>query len=148
MGRAGRFIAELVDETSRCSDGRVALGWMLARLQRIIPCESAIFVPAAFDRPVALNREPRHQLIFEHIRRNQPRVLAGLDKARPLALYRDNEVFTSSERRNLAFYAEVVRPQGITSQLVARLQFRGQPAGVLYLCRHDRVRPFASAQEE
>lgn len=52
---------------------------------------------------------------------------------------------SSSERRNLPFYADIIRPQGITSQLVIAIDFHGGRRGTIHLCRHGPVSRIGSS---
>ena len=60
-------------------------------------------------------------------------------------MYVDTDVYSSSERRNLPFYADIIRPQGITSQLVIAIEFHGLRRGTIHLCRHGPVRGIGSS---
>jgi DNA-binding CsgD family transcriptional regulator len=51
-------------------------------------------------------------------------------------LFVDTETYSAGERDRLRFFAEIVRPQGISSLLIAQMSFRGQVCGLLVLMRH------------
>ncbi|MBI4510405.1 MAG: hypothetical protein HY698_12280 [Deltaproteobacteria bacterium] len=63
-----------------------------------------------------------------------------LDKGRRTAMrnggvYIDTEVFSPTERKSLAFYRDIIQPQGIGSQLALYLMLRRRMFGVVHLCR-------------
>jgi DNA-binding CsgD family transcriptional regulator len=134
------FAAELLEEAQRCSGVESFRRWALERLQVDTPFDSAAFpsFPLA-GPPVHLHKEQ-----FLHLHRllilDPLRYRGGMDKGTRVAeqqgAYLDTEVFTSGERRELPFYADVVRPQGVTSMIVGKVSFRGQVHGNIYLCRH------------
>jgi DNA-binding CsgD family transcriptional regulator len=147
-GDAG-LLGELVELVDACGDLGGFRRGVLDLVARRLPYESAIFIDDALRQPpTAVNKEQFLGLV-RNVQIDPGRYRAGLAKAANAlvagrGVYLDTEVFTTGERRNLPFYAEIVRPQRIRNQLVAHLQFRGAPAGILYLCRHGAVAPFRS----
>jgi DNA-binding CsgD family transcriptional regulator len=59
--------------------------------------------------------------------------------------YIDTEVYSARDRDRLPLYRELLRPAGMTSQIVALLRCAGRLNGALHLNRHDRGRPFRPA---
>src|SRR5262249_11917842 len=45
-------------------------------------------------------------------------------------------------------FAEIIRPQGISSQLVAHVSFQRRTTCILHLCRHGRTQPFRPRDQE
>jgi DNA-binding CsgD family transcriptional regulator len=54
-------------------------------------------------------------------------------------IYVDVEVFSPRERRQMRFFADVLGPDRIRSQIVATVHFAGRPSGVIHLNRDGRV---------
>ncbi len=54
----------------------------------------------------------------------------------------DTEIYDARERDRLPFFAEVARPQGVSSFLVAQVRFRRQVCCVLTLLRYGRCSSF------
>lgn len=52
--------------------------------------------------------------------------------------YLDHDVYSLRDRSTLAFFSEIVRPQRITSQIIARPAFRGRVQGALHIERIGR----------
>jgi DNA-binding CsgD family transcriptional regulator len=120
-------------------------------LAAVLPGDSAILVPRPLDAsgPVALNRDPSHRRIYRRLLVDAPRLTAGMEKgataaARGRDAYLDTEVFSLAERNHLPFYAEVVRPQNISSQIVSWVSFRRNCSALLFVCRHGRATPFGA----
>jgi DNA-binding CsgD family transcriptional regulator len=145
LGLVARFTGELTELATQCEDPRDLARWTLERVSKVVPCDSALYMPMPFGPkgPVAINRETNYRQLYGLLRRDPERMLSGLQRGPSLGTYLDHEAYTARERRELPLYAEIIRPQGITSQLVAHLSFGGQPLGVMYVCRHGRSRPFA-----
>jgi hypothetical protein len=59
--------------------------------------------------------------------------------------YIDTEVYSSRDRDRLRLFAELLRPAGIASQLVALVRRGGRVVGVVHLNRHGRSRPFGAS---
>lgn len=115
---------------------------MIERLAQRVGCDSAILVPAVERRlpPSAVNKGPflkLHRLYYEQPQRYTAGLVKGRLAAAKLGAFIDTDVYSSSERRELPFYADIVRPQRITSQIVATLGFRGASSAAIHLCRHD-----------
>jgi DNA-binding CsgD family transcriptional regulator len=144
--RLERVIPQLLELAAAAPDVRSFRRGALAHLARTIGCESAIYLSYPDDdRATDFNKGG-----FIHLHRRlliDPRTYAaGLRKGRAatdtLGAYVDNDVYTAMERRNLPFYAEMIRPQGITSQLIGAVRFRGERIGTVHLCRHGRSERF------
>jgi DNA-binding CsgD family transcriptional regulator len=117
-----------------------------------LPFDSAIALPERSDvgMPTSINKDPR---IIKHYLEERERYQPDLRKGRLAALasngaFLDTEVYSYDERLNLPFFAEIIRPQGITSQLVAHVRFQNRMTCVLHLCRHDRRVPFRPRDRE
>jgi DNA-binding CsgD family transcriptional regulator len=139
------FAGALVEMARSCADASAVRDWTLAQLTRLVPFDSAIFVgPRLGDTPSTVNKaEFRH--LYWNYARNPERYRRGLAKGWRAAqtlggAYIDTDVFSAAERRNLPLYAEMMQPQNIASQIVARPLFHGRSIGLLYLCRHGTGR--------
>lgn len=142
-----RAVSELAAEAQTLPDPARFPELLLTRLQPVLGFDSALCMALGPRKPVAhLNKAPYLRLIQKVI--HMPALFdADLQRGRTAGLqgdgaYLDEEVFTASERRERPFFAEVIRPQGITSQLVGYLRFRDQPLAALHFCRHGRSRGF------
>lgn len=142
-GGSRTVIGDLVERATAAPPKQLH-GVMLAWLSERVGCDSAIFVPT-LDRK--LRPVERNKGAFIHLHRlyevDPQRYLPGLRKSRAALgrdrMYVDTDVYSSSERRNLPFYADIIRPQGITSQLVIAIDFHGRRRGTIHLCRHRPV---------
>jgi DNA-binding CsgD family transcriptional regulator len=145
MGEEDRFAGALAEMARSCSDTTVLRRWTLAQIAALLPIDSAIFLsPRLREAPSSINKEEFHKLYWNYAR-DPERYRRGLEKGRWAAqalggAYIDTEVFSAAERRELPLYAEMVRPQGINCQIVARPMFHGRSTGLLYLCRHGTGR--------
>lgn len=135
------FIGALT-EAARSTSGPGALRQStLAQIAGLLPFDSAIFLsPRLAEAPSSVNKDEFRKLYWNYAR-DPDHYRRGLAKGRRAAqalggAYLDTEVFSAEERRNLPLYAEMIRPQGITSQIVAWPMFHGQSTGLLFLCRH------------
>lgn len=140
-----RFAGALTEKARSCSDSSALRQWTLAQIAGLLPFDSAIFLsPRLAEAPSMVNKaEFRH--LYWNYARNPERYRRGLAKGARAAgalggAYLDTDVFSASERRNLPLYVEMVRPQGIASQIVARPTFHGRSIGLVYLCRHGTGR--------
>jgi DNA-binding CsgD family transcriptional regulator len=147
-----RLVGELVERVSASSPS-AAPGALLAWLSECVGCGSSIFIPAPDRRipPTEHNKEGFTHLSKRYVDeadRYQPDLVKCGQMIRKDGIYIDNDVFTSNERRELAFYAEIIRPQGISSQLIIGTYFHGTYRGAFYLSRHGPVTRFRSSTVE
>src|SRR5262249_60579577 len=98
---------------------------VLIHLARVVPFDSAILLRSRPDvgQPASVNKDPR---FIAHYLAERARYEPDLRIGRQAAYegggaYIDTEAYTFAERRNLPFFAEIIRPQGITSQLAAHV---------------------------
>lgn len=147
MGSEDRFAGALVEIARSCADTSEVRQWTLAQLTRLVPFDSAIFFspPRLCDAPSTINKGEESRKLYGNYARNQERYHQGLAKGFHAAQSLggaciDTDVFSADERRNLPFYAELVQPQGIASQICAPLTFHGRWTGQLNLCRHGTGR--------
>jgi DNA-binding CsgD family transcriptional regulator len=150
------FANEII-AASRCLSGPHSFrSWALARLRKFAAYDTAIYVPLSHPAggPAVVNRDRAQYLRYYGLFLERPaHYLPGLEKGRIAAeagggAYVDTEVYTSSERDALPFFADIVRPQGISSQLVVAVDFHRRSRASIHLCRHGRVRPFAREDGE
>lgn len=146
-GRASRsLIGELVERTASLRPGDIC-GAMLDWLSADVGCDSVIFVPALDRRmrPVERNKQAfihLHELYAREPQRYRPGMRKGHAALAHDRAYIDNDVYSSSERRELPFYADIIRPQRISSQLILALDFHGRRRATIHLCRHGPVQRF------
>ncbi len=119
------------------------LDWLTAS----IGCDSALFMPAPDRkiRPVERNKGAFVQRFLDGAQRYQTCLKKSIGALKRDGLFVDVDVYSNDERENLPFYAEVIRPQGISSQLVMGIWFQRRHRGTLHLCRHGLVSPFRSS---
>ncbi len=147
------FIGELVDVSTGAAGEPELTRWILGNLSTYVPFESAIYLPLPHRPapPIALNRDRKYLELYKHLLRDYARITTGQEKGQIAAAktgsYRDSEVFSAKERRELPLFAEIIRPQGISSQLVSHVTFRGERCGIMYLSRHGRTRAFSAKDE-
>lgn len=126
--------------------------WALDRIARELPFDSALFMsPRLAVSPATVNKDAYRHLYWRYARDPAP-YRRGMERGDLAAVrdgaYLDTEVFSVAERERLQLYVDMVRPQGIRSQLVAHPRFHHQRVGVLYLCRHERVGAFRPRDRE
>lgn len=124
----------------------VVLDWLIGQ----VGCDSAIFVPALDRklRPVERNKGAflhLHGLYARDPKRYQPGLQRGHAALGRDRLYVDLDVYSSRERSELPFYADIVRPQRISSQLVIAVDFHGCRRATIHLCRHGAALRFGSS---
>jgi DNA-binding CsgD family transcriptional regulator len=121
---------------------------ILSGLRTITGWDSAIFIPhrSRNERPTQVNKEQ-----FVHLTKDlhKQRFASDIERGRVLSLsrgglYLDSEVYSAAERRNLPFFAEIMRPQGITSRICINLEFGGVQTGTVHVCRHSQVGQFST----
>jgi DNA-binding CsgD family transcriptional regulator len=142
-GGVGRILSLAQD----CGDEQSFLAAALAELARAVSLDSALLALSPGDpRPAEINKReflPLMKLMVNHPERYLPGLAKGRDAAARFGAYLDSEVYSSVERRELAFFRDILGPQRVTSQIVASVRFRGQQTALLHLCRHDRGKPFS-----
>jgi DNA-binding CsgD family transcriptional regulator len=145
-------VGELVERVSESTPG-AAPGTLLTWLSTCVGCDSSVFMPAPDRRiaPTEYNKQGfSHlaQLYVDEAPRYQRSLIKCARVIRKDGIYVDNDVYSSSERRELPFYADIIRPQGITSQLIIGIYFHGVYRGAFYLSRHGPVTRFRSTMVE
>jgi DNA-binding CsgD family transcriptional regulator len=140
------IISEVLSDAQECTDAAAFRTRVLEHVGRLLPFDSAILLPTRDDvgRPASIGKDRR--LIRQFLAERQ-RYESDLQKGRVAArarggAYIDTEVYTLGERSNLPFFVEIIRPQGISSQLAAHVRFHQRMTCVLHLCRHGTSRPF------
>lgn len=107
--------------------------------------DTAIFVPL-WPRPAlptAIDK-PDHLKYFQLFVANRDHYAPSLRKATAcsatLHAYIDTEIYTAAERERLPFFADIIRPQRIGSQLVLYPRVFGRPVASVHLERYGRSR--------
>ena len=152
MTRAGshQLVAELVEEAHSVADPLRFPKRALDRLQAALGFDSAMMMGLSQPRrPLAmLNKEP-YRPYLRRYQQESSRYDADLLRTKQAAkegrgAFIDREVYSGAELRELPFFAEITRPQGISSQLIGILELRGEPLAKLHLCRHGRGKGFSA----
>jgi len=104
----------------------------LVELQRVLPYDIGSFAPLG---PELLLRSPES---FRKYVVHADELGEGMEKGRTQAalqdgIFIDTEVYTRAQRDKMPFFKEVLRPLGVTSQVVAAVHFRGRPSGLIHL---------------
>jgi len=135
-------------------DGAPAFrSWTLRQLRDVASFDSAAYVPLTHfaDGPTVVNRDRGEVLGYcrryaERPAHYQPGLTKGCDASRANGgAYVDTDVYTPQERDSLPFFADIIRPQGITSQVVVSVCFQRRSRCSIHLCRHGRSPPFCRA---
>jgi DNA-binding CsgD family transcriptional regulator len=147
--RVERF---LVAQALEVADPRAARLRTLELLKSVAPFDSAIFLcgPNLGALPVSINKPQVGHFHGQYLARRD-HYWTELAPARAVAdkhggVYIDTSVFSANERGRLSFFQEIIRPQGITSQVAMRLEFRGRMVGLIHLCRNARGRGFGQRE--
>lgn len=152
MAVAGSIISDIVSDAQACADSNELRRRVLARLGGPFAFDSAIVLPVRPDigQPASVGKE--RKVISQFLAQRERYELdtqKGWQAARASGgAFIDTEVYSLQERLNLPFFAEIIRPQGITSQLVAHITFQQRKTCIIHLCRHGRSRPFRSRDLE
>lgn len=130
---------------------------VLELLDQVAPSETAMFLPLSRHgiarSPVARNKPlaalARHGLYTADPTRYAEWALRSREMtSAQRGAYRDAEAFSREYRERCLFYAEIVRPQGITNQIVAAVTFRGARTGSIHLERHGPAPDFTERELE
>ena len=144
-------------DASACPDGSSLRAQVLAVLSAVAPCESALFLPLTphgiMRPPVGRNRTPADVAHYRLYAMNPTRYADWTQRSRDFnavhrGAYRDTEVFSAKYRDGSPFYADIIRPQGISEQIVAFVTFRDAPTGAIHLCRHGRASRFTDREAD
>ena len=103
-----------------------------AVLAELVGCESAHLM--TLDERYS-QTAPEYMRLFTDNSRYSVPMLSAMHHVRHLGAFIDTEVIAPRERDRLAFYQEVLRPMGVSSQIVQLVRFRGQTLGVLHCNR-------------
>jgi RNA polymerase sigma factor (sigma-70 family) len=144
-------------DAGACPGADALRAHVLHILQEAAPSESAIFVPLSqygiARPPVARNKSPagtaRHRLYAaDPVRYAEWALRSRAITTAQRGAYRDSEAFPQTYRDKCLFYGEIVRPQGITKQIVAAVTFRGARTGSIHLERYGRDPDFSELELE
>jgi len=149
---AASIIARIVTDAQDCANAAELRSVVLLHLGRFVPFESAIILPTRPDvgAPASIGKDRK---FISQFLASRARYQPDLQKGRQAAslgrgVFLDTDVYTQHERSNLPFFAEIIRPQGISSQLVAHVTFQRRMTCILHLCRHGRTRGFRASDRE
>jgi DNA-binding CsgD family transcriptional regulator len=152
MAVAGSIISGIVSDAQDCADASELRSRVLARLAGPLSFDSAIVLPVRADVGLPASVGKDRKVVSQFLAQRERYELdtrKGWEAAKAGGgAFIDTEVYTLDERLNLPFFAEIIRPQGITSQLVAHVTFQQRKTCIIHLCRHGRTRPFRSRDLE
>jgi DNA-binding CsgD family transcriptional regulator len=141
----GEIISELEAETAASGLRRR----LLEGLGRLAAFDSAMLMPVGAGAPTLLHKGLD---LSQQYRVGQARYSRELQVAHAVGsaegAYIDTDIYGAAERGRLAFFGEIIRPQGITCRIVAHLGFRGVTLATAHLCRHGRGRGFRRRELE
>jgi DNA-binding CsgD family transcriptional regulator len=145
-----RAVGEIVAAAHTHTTPKPFLDAALREAARLVGCDSAILLPTACAPPGTLNRGPESAAIYQHYRIHEARYRGELARGHAIAEqqggYIDSDVYTLAERSRLAFFNEIVRPQGVQSRIVANVSFHGRLDALIQLCRHGRGARFCTRE--
>lgn len=151
---AQKLVCELAEEAQTLEDPRRFPERVLVRVAALVGCDAAICLPLDGPRrALAQVNKGSYRKFLSRYAADPPRFEKDLARGRAAAAasngaYLDSDVFTARERRELPFFAEIARPQGITSQVVALVRFRQHSFAVMHLERHGHSRAFGQREVE
>jgi DNA-binding CsgD family transcriptional regulator len=140
-----RAIASLVGDASEIVDAADLAPIVLRHLQVVLPSDEVYFAP--FGPRYFAETAPFYRAYAQRL----PAFEKDLTRARAVMArvggFVDVEVYSDRERRNLPAFAELVRPERISSMLMAPVHCNGVASGTLILLRkglgsrftHDRL---------
>jgi DNA-binding CsgD family transcriptional regulator len=144
-------------DAAACPNADTLRAHVLDMLSKAAPSDSALFLPLTPHGvprpPVTRNRSPADAAHYRLYAVNPARYADWARRSRAITLaqrgaYRDTEVFSTGYRDGSPFYADIVRPQGISKQIVALVTFRGARTGSIHVCRHGRASDFTDDEVE
>src|SRR4051794_1429563 len=115
------MLEELMEHANGCTNLFAFRLSMLERLGKTIPFDSAIYVQGPGDPPASINKDRFLQLHPKVLRESRFRrdllKMRGAVAAERVVI--DTHTFSLAERSRSPFFNDVMRPQGVRSQLVA-----------------------------
>jgi DNA-binding CsgD family transcriptional regulator len=146
------LVRELAEEFHGLPDPGQYPYRLLQRLESLLGVDSAICFGLSPQR-VALatrNKQPYRRFLKRLLTEPQ-RYEADVSRSRSSARAQrgvslDTEVFSRRELHQLPFFSDLIRPQGISSQITGLVELHGRPLASLQLCRHGRGRPFGARE--
>jgi DNA-binding CsgD family transcriptional regulator len=135
-------------EAARASRSREEfVRFALGTFSRVSDGDSAVFTFASKGAsPVAVGFDPASLALLHACEKNSEAYQGDVKKGELALLvsggFIEHEVYTSEERRNLRIYREAIKPQRISSFLVAGVRWRTQFLGDVRVERHGVARPF------
>jgi DNA-binding CsgD family transcriptional regulator len=135
-----RVTMDLAAHARESHDGAEYRHQVLAALCELVGCDQAVFaVPSAEEPLTTYNVDTGAIRIIRYCEQNfahyLPEVAPLMTEARRSRGVVDSEFFSSDERDKLSFYADIVRPQGISSILMLLPQWRGDVLGMIRMER-------------
>jgi DNA-binding CsgD family transcriptional regulator len=135
-----RWSAELAERARRLSSAAEFRGLALATCRRLVPSDRGVFTEVRRQGTVTALDVDRESLdIIDHCERNIARYASDVrpvyQASRDSGGCLDCEVYSSRDRRELPFFCDIVRPQGVRSTIVLIPRWRGEMLGMLRLER-------------
>jgi DNA-binding CsgD family transcriptional regulator len=143
----GRWGAELAYRAREATTLEQFRGEVLAICREVAAYDCAVLTEYQRHQPVATVNVGGEALeLIRYCEGNLPRYAADLHKCfaatRRSGGMVDVDVYSSRERRELALFREIVRPQGIRSTVALTPRWRGVMRGMIRLERHGLGSPF------
>jgi DNA-binding CsgD family transcriptional regulator len=146
-----QFARDVVAASTQLGSAPAYRSWALRRLRSAASFDSAVYVPLSHPQggPASLNRDEPETARYHGLFVARPAYYGpSLEKGRLVAdanggVYVDTLVYSARERDALPFFADIVRPQKIRSQIVLMVSFHGRSRGSIHLCRHGSGTPFS-----
>jgi DNA-binding CsgD family transcriptional regulator len=139
-------VHEILEAASQLEDQDRFSERVLEILGSTVPSDTAVYACLGHQHalPATVKTDERHvQGYLAHQRRYLPGLMKGaLAAARSGGAILDTAAYTSEERDRLPFFAEVIRPQAVTSQIMMSCLFRNRSVAAIHLCRTGRGTPF------
>ncbi len=147
------FCRDVIAASTQLASAPAYRSWALRRLRSLASFDTAAYVPLSHPAggPASLGRDVEdtaryHGLLLARPAHYAPSLAKGAAAANLNGgVYVDTEVYTPAERDTLPFFADIIRPQGIGSQIVIVVSFHGRSRGSIHLSRHGRGPRFTPA---
>lgn len=135
-----RYARELAARAREAVDSAEFRRHALITLGELVGCDQAIFAEPSADDPLTTRNVDAAALRIiqdceRHFDRYMPEVAPIMAEARRSRGVIDREFFSTSERSRSSFYADFVRPQGLSSMLVLLPQWQGNVLGMVRIER-------------
>jgi DNA-binding CsgD family transcriptional regulator len=123
---------------------------LLLGLRKVVGCDGALIrLGSQWTDASTYYLEPDTRFTDNYVKQAEvyrPEVAKWCDLTKGTQAVIDTEVYSSTERRKIGLYADVIQPAGVKSILACPLALHGNVVALIFLYRTGRTRPFQAHQ--